>query len=165
MSESTLITVDPHQLLGLEVNPRAATIAEMVLWIGYLKWHFRTRGNVRPPDPVIRNFHNTVCRDALLARVRVEYVSDERGVPVSRWDGCTYKPHPVTGEDVPDERARVPIERYVNPRKAEWPEADFVVGNPPFIGTKRMRAALGDGYVDALRSTWSHIPDSAYYVM
>mgnify|MGYP000538398236 FL=1 len=37
-------TVDPHQFRGLEVNPRAATIAEMVLWIGYLQWHFRTRG-------------------------------------------------------------------------------------------------------------------------
>ena len=27
-------TVDPHQLLGLEINPRAAAIAELVLWIG-----------------------------------------------------------------------------------------------------------------------------------
>ena len=37
-------TVDPHQFLGLEINPRAAAIAELVLWIGYLQWHFRTRG-------------------------------------------------------------------------------------------------------------------------
>ncbi len=29
---------------GLEINPRAAKIAEMVLWIGYLQWHFRTQG-------------------------------------------------------------------------------------------------------------------------
>ncbi|MDT8322085.1 MAG: DNA methyltransferase, partial [Xanthomonadales bacterium] len=35
-------TVDPHQFLGLEINPRAAAIAEIVLWIGYLQWHFRT---------------------------------------------------------------------------------------------------------------------------
>jgi len=33
-------TVDPHQLLGIEINPRAAAIAELVLWIGYLQWHF-----------------------------------------------------------------------------------------------------------------------------
>src|SRR3546814_16780771 len=26
-------TVDPHQFLGLELNPRAAAIAELVLWI------------------------------------------------------------------------------------------------------------------------------------
>ncbi len=30
------VTVDPHQFLGLELNPRAAAVAEMVLWIGYL---------------------------------------------------------------------------------------------------------------------------------
>ena len=36
-------TVDPHQFLGLEINPRAAAIAELVLWIGYLQWHFRTK--------------------------------------------------------------------------------------------------------------------------
>jgi len=29
------VSVDPHQFLGLEINPRAASIAEMVLWIGY----------------------------------------------------------------------------------------------------------------------------------
>jgi type I restriction-modification system DNA methylase subunit len=33
------LTVDPHQFLGLELNPRAAAIAEIVLWIGYLQWH------------------------------------------------------------------------------------------------------------------------------
>lgn len=41
-------TVDPHNLLGIELNPRAAAIAEVVLWIGYLQWHFRTRGDVFP---------------------------------------------------------------------------------------------------------------------
>jgi hypothetical protein len=81
--ETSGITVDPHQLLGLEVNPRAATIAEMVLWIGYLQWHFRTRGNIRPPEPVIRNFRNIACRDAVLAWDRVESVSDTHGVPVT----------------------------------------------------------------------------------
>src|SRR5439155_24064771 len=32
-------SVDPHQFLGIEVNPRAASITELVLWIGYLQWH------------------------------------------------------------------------------------------------------------------------------
>jgi len=53
----------------------------------------------------------------------------------------------------------------VNPRKAEWPEADFVVGNPPFIGNKRMRDELGSGYVEALRSTLEKVPESADFVM
>src|SRR6185437_16090666 len=158
-------TVDPHQLLGIELNPRAAAIAEVVLWIGYLQWHFRTRGDVNPPQPVVRDFRNIENRDAVLAYDKVEFVTDERGVPVTRWDGKTLKPSPVTGEMIPDETARVPLERYVNPRKAAWPEADFVVGNPPFIGNKRMRIALGDGYVDALRGAWPDVPESADFVM
>jgi restriction-modification enzyme MmeI-like protein len=106
--ETEGVTVDPHQLLGLEINPRAAAITELVLWIGYLQWHFRTRGQVMPPQPVLKDFHNIECRDAVLDCERMEYVTDERGVPVSRWDGRTMKKHPVTGEDVPDDNARVP---------------------------------------------------------
>lgn len=158
-------TVDPHQLLGIELNPRAAAIAEVVLWIGYLQWHYRTHGDVNPPQPVIRDFRNIENRDAVLAYDRMEYVLDERGVPVSRWDGETMKKSAVTGEDVPDDSARVPLERYVNPRKAAWPEADFVVGNPPFIGSKRMREALGDGYVDALQQAWPEVPQATDFVM
>jgi hypothetical protein len=39
------------------------------------------------------------------------------------------------------------------------------VGNPPFIGNKRMRDALGDGYVQALRGAWPAVPESADFVM
>ena len=159
------VSVDPHQLLGIELNPRAAEIAEMVLWIGYLQWHFRTRGQVMPPQPVLKDFHNIECRDAVLAYDRLEYVTDERGVPVTRWNGKTMKKHPVTGEDVPDETARSPVEKYINPRKAGWPQADFVIGNPPFIGAASMRAALGDGYTESLRKTWPEVPESADFVM
>ncbi len=38
------LSVDPHQFLGIEKNPRAAAIAELVIWLGYLQWHFRTKG-------------------------------------------------------------------------------------------------------------------------
>ena len=159
------LTVDPHQLLGIEVNPRAAAITDMVLWIGYLQWHFRTRGHVLPPEPVIKKFHNVECRDAVLAYDGVEPVVDGNGQAVTRWDGRTTKTHPVTGEQVPDESAREVVLRYLNPRQAEWPAADFIVGNPPFIGASTMRQALGDGYVEALRSVWKEVPDSADFVM
>ncbi|WP_295436913.1 DNA methyltransferase [uncultured Thiodictyon sp.] len=120
---------------------------------------------MNPPEPVIRDFRNIQCRDAVLDYDCMEWVTDEAGRPVTRWDGRTFKPHPVTGEAVPDESAQVPQERYVNPRRAAWPAADFVVGNPPFIGNKRMRQALGDGYVEALRGAWPDVPGSADYVM
>jgi len=37
-----------------------------------------------------------------------------------------------------------------NPREADWPPAEFIVGNPPFLGGKLMRRGLGDDNVDAL---------------
>lgn len=163
--ETEGLTVDPHQFLGLEVNPRAAALAELVLWIGYLQWHFRTRGQATPPLPVLKDFRTIECRDAVLAHDGVDYVTDERGVPVTHWDGRTMKKHPVTGEDVPDETARTPLEHYRNPRKADWPAADFVVGNPPYLGARTIRLALGDGYLQALRSAYSNVPDHADFVM
>ena len=35
-------------------------------------------------------------------------------------------------------------------REPEWPAADVIIGNPPFLGGKRLRSELGDGYVDDL---------------
>jgi len=163
--QAVLLTVDPHQLLGLEVNPRAAAIADLVLWIGYLQWHFRTRGDALPQEPVLKKFHNIENRDAVLAYDAVEVVMDERGEPVTRWDGRTVKKHLVTGDNVPDETARVSLLSYINPRKAEWQAADFIVGNPPFIGNKRMRVVLGDGYVEALREAHNDVPETSDYVM
>ena len=38
-----------------------------------------------------------------------------------------------------------------NPVEPEWPEADVAIGNPPFLGDKKMRAELGDTYTEILR--------------
>jgi type II restriction/modification system DNA methylase subunit YeeA len=35
-------------------------------------------------------------------------------------------------------------------RDTEWPEANVVVGNPPWVGGKLLRTELGDGYVEKL---------------
>ena len=158
-------TVTLQQLRGIELNERAAALAELVLWIGYLQWHIRSRGRTSVAEPVVHNYGNIECRDAVLAWDGREPALDDTGQPLTRWDGRTYKTHPVTGEPVPDEVARVPQWRYVGARKAEWPQADFIVGNPPFIGKLRMREALGDGYVEALRDAWHDVPDSADLVM
>ena len=107
-------TVDPHQFLGLEINPRAAAIAELVLWIGYLQWHFRTRGGT-PEQPILRKFKNIEVKNAVLT-----------------WDGYPL-PQVIDGK-----------EAYPNPRQPPWPTAEFIVGNPPFIGGKDIRNRLGD---------------------
>jgi hypothetical protein len=161
------LRVTPAQFLGIEKKRWAKEIAELVLWIGYLQWHYRMLGK-RPPvfEPVLHDYKNIENRDAVLAYDQEEMVLDERGRPIMRWDGETTKIHPVTKKEVPDETATVPVYQYLKPRKAEWPKADYVIGNPPFLGTKRMRAALGDGYVDALRGTYADaVEDSADLVM
>ncbi|MDP2417521.1 MAG: type IIL restriction-modification enzyme MmeI [Hydrogenophaga sp.] len=158
-------TVTLQQLRGIELNQRAAALAELVLWIGWLQWHVRTRGLASVAEPVVHDYGNIENRDAVLAYDRAEPALDANGKTLTRWDGVTFKPHPVTGEAVPDEAAQVPQWAYVNPRPAQWPEAEFIVGNPPFIGAGSMRAALGDGYAQTLRAIWPDVPESADLVM
>ncbi len=158
-------TVTLEQLRGIELNERAAAMAELVLWIGYLQWHIRTRGNKAVAEPVVHNYGNIECRDAVLAWDDLEPAYDAHGMLLTRWDGQTFKTHPVTGAQVPDEAAQVPQWKYINARKAQWPQVDFIVGNPPFIGAKYLRSALGDGYAEALRGAWPEVPESADFVM
>jgi SAM-dependent methyltransferase len=122
-------TVDPHQFLGIEKNPRAAAIADSVLWIGFLRWHLRTRGYTLE-EPILREFKNIERRDAVLEH-----------------DGVDIKGN------------------YVRPRRPEWPAAEFIVGNPPFIGGKDVRAQLGDHYAEALWKAHPQMNDSADFVM
>lgn len=128
-------TVDPHQFLGIEVNPRAAAIAELVLWIGHLQWHFRNRG-VAPSEPILKAFKNIQNMDAVL-----------------KWDGYPM-PKVVDGREV-----------YPNPRRPDWPRSDYIVGNPPFVGGKDIRARMGSAYAEALWKAHRHMNESADFVM
>ena len=157
--------INPAQFLGIEINPRAAAIAELVIWIGYLQWHFKRYGSTPPPEPILQDFHNIEFRDAVLDYDGKELDIDTKtGQVKTRWGGKMIK-HPVTGEDVPDSSDQIPIYRYLNPRPAQWPDADYIVSNPPFIGNKRMRDRLGDGYVEAQRKVYQDIPDTVDFVM
>ncbi len=158
-------TVTLQQLRGIELNTRAAALAELVLWIGYLQWQARTVGVANIAEPVVHDYGNIENRDAVLAYDSTEPQKDENGHIVTRWDGKTFKPDPVTGLNVPDESAQVVQERFIQPRKAQWPKVDFIVGNPPYIGARTIRQALGDGYLSALRSVHPDVPDNADLVM
>ena len=115
-------TVSPRQLLGMELNPRAAAIADVVLRIGYLQWHLRTHGLMQLAEPLLDNYQNIKQQDAVLG-----HNAD-----------------------------------YSKTWQAEWPAADFIVGNPPFVGPARMRDALGEAYTTALRKVYTgHVPESA----
>ena len=126
-------TVHPRNFLGMELNPRAAAIAELVLWLGYLQWQLRNRGVVA--DPVLETLRNIVAMDAVLAH----------GPARPKADG--------SGDELP------------NPRRPDWPEADYIVGNPPFIGGKDVRGRLGDAYATALWKAHPKVNRSADFVM
>ena len=125
--------VGPQQFLGLELNPRAAVIAELVLWIGWLRFRMQNDPDAAP-EPVLKQFGNInfgghAGYDAVLRR----------------------KP---TGEVDADQ-----------PMIPAWPEADFIIGNPPFIGGKDIRRQLGGDYAEALWRANPRVPKSADFVM
>jgi len=153
------VLVTPGQFVGLEVKPWAAAITDLVLWISHLQWFHRQHPDLSPPEPVLQAYGNIQCRDAVLTW------TGTRATGRTRWDGRTFKVHPVTGNEVPDENAQVPIMELLDPAPAPWPEADFIVGNPPFLGNARMREALGDGYAEALRSAYPDVPDTVDFVL
>ena len=160
--------VRPEQFIGLELNQQAVAIGQLVLWIGYFQWQRKTTGKADTGDrPLLPKDRSIFEQDAVLAYdARVPRRDPQSGDILTVWNGYTTKPHPVTGKEVPDESARRVLFDYINPRRAEWPEADYIAGNPPFIGASRMREALGDGYVEALRKVWKgDVPESADFVM
>ena len=101
-------TVQPNQMLGLEINHYAAELARTVLWIGYIQWH-QSNGFPYTQRPVLTPLDTIRQTDAIL--------------------------------DLNDPE---------HPAEPEWPPAEFIVGNPPFLGGKLLRTGLSDGYVDAL---------------
>ncbi len=106
--------VRPSQLYGLEINPYAAELAQVVIWIGYLQWmHFNGFNAKR--DPILEPIQTIKNTDAII--------------------------------DLTDSE---------NPKEPEWPEADVIVGNPPFLGSSSLRASgLSDEYVASMRTIYA----------
>lgn len=101
--------VGPEAVKGIEINPYAAELARVSIWIGEIQWMLRN-GFDAGRNPILKSLSNIECRDALIQQ------------------------DPETGAW----------------REAEWPDADVIVGNPPFLGGKFMRDRLGDEYVGTL---------------
>lgn len=133
LGETLAPAVHPNQFLGLERNPRAGVIAELVLWIGWLRHRLANHPDAigEPVLPTLTNinFGTHGGYDAVLRMT-------------------------ATGEPDLD-----------NPMAPDWPEADFIVGNPPFIGGKDIRRQLGGDYAEALWKANPRVPKSADFVM
>jgi len=178
-----LETVDPHQFLGIELNVRAAAIAELVLWIGYLQQHYRNRSE-HPAEPILKAFGNIQQKDAVLtwdgypelqfAILPRDAGEGDRGGRLA--DGVEGATPDAVSASAPSTASRspspvkngggsAPVPVFPNARRPEWPEAEFIVGNPPFIGGKDLRSRMEPGYAEALWKAHSHMNESADFVM
>jgi SAM-dependent methyltransferase len=45
--------------------------------------------------------------------------------------------------------------------RAVWPEADVIIGNPPFLGAKRLKPEHGPDYVNKIRKAYPEVPGMA----
>ena len=68
-------------------------------------------------------------------------------LPIGLAEGCTLK------RDVPKD-ALLTFHEDGTVTETEWPPATYIIGNPPFLGAKFLRAELGDEYVFALHTTY-----------
>lgn len=101
-------TIGPEVVRGIEINPYAAELARVSVWIGEIQWMLKN-GFPVDQNPVLKPLETIECRDAVL-----------------NGDGT----------------------------RAEWPEADVIIGNPPFLGSSRMISEMGEDYTYKLRKAW-----------
>ena len=101
--------VGPANVKGIEINPFAAELARVSVWIGEIQW-MRRNGFNESRDPILKPLDTIECRDAILTPDKTE---------------------------------------------PEWPVADVVIGNPPFLGGKLLITYLGEDYVSRMFTTYA----------
>lgn len=116
--------VNVQQLRALEINPYAFELAQVSVQIGWLQWR-RDNGFDNDRTPVLQNLDGFQNEDALL-------------VPHFRSKAKNLK-EAQAGEHGGDDALKFYTER-------EWPAADVIVGNPPFLGGSKLWEELGRHY-------------------
>ena len=101
--------IGPANVKGIEINPYAAELARVSVWIGEIQW-MRRNGFAEARDPILKPLDTIECRDAILT---------------------------------------------TDNREPDWPEADVVIGNPPFLGGKLLITFLGEDYVSQMFRTYA----------
>ncbi len=81
-----------------------------------------------------------------------------------RDNGFQYREDPILQrlDNIKEQDAILAFDAEGKPVEPPWPEADVIIGNPPFVGDRKMRRELGDAYVDTLRRLYrQQLPPSA----
>ncbi len=106
------IESSPANVMGIEINPYAAELARVTVWIGELQWML-DHGYALRTNPILQTLDHITQQDALIQ------FND---------DGTT--------------------------QETQWPACTVIVGNPPFLGDKKMLSELGENYTLALRKRY-----------
>ena len=101
--------IGPANVKGIEINPYAAELARVSVWIGEIQW-MRRNGFAEARNPILKPLDTIECRDAIVTLDNAE---------------------------------------------PEWPVADVVIGNPPFLGGKLLITHLGEEYVSRMFATYA----------
>jgi type II restriction/modification system DNA methylase subunit YeeA len=148
--------VGPEILHGIEINPFAAELARTTIWIGDIQWRVKN-AITHHPRPILRKLDSIECRDALLARRGEAGIGEAYSTPavMAGLDPAIHAPGKRTAAWMPGTRPGMTTDKAKSDSlshlvEASWPEADFIVGNPPFLGGKLLRRGLGDETVEAL---------------
>ena len=106
--ERAFPSIGPEAVLGIELNPYAAELARVSVWIGEIQWMLRNGFDVNRA-PVLKPLEKIENKNAL--------VDDEGSAAI-------------------------------------WPDADVIVGNPPYMGAKQMKRRLGVEQTNEIRGLY-----------
>ncbi|AUX78123.1 class I SAM-dependent DNA methyltransferase [Sinorhizobium fredii] len=111
--------IGPEVVQGIEINPYAAELARVSVWIGEIQWMLKN-GFSASQNPILKPLNTIENRDALLNE-----------------DGT----------------------------EAIWPKVDAIIGNPPFLGGRKLLPELGAEYISKIRSVYGNaVPNGADFV-
>jgi SAM-dependent methyltransferase len=126
--------VTARQFFGMDINPFAVELAKVTMMIAR-KLAIDELHMDEPALPLDNLDDNFRVCDALI-------------VPTD----SPWAPPPL--HDPPEHRGHVPT---------LWPDADVIIGNPPFLGAKRLKPERGSPYVDTVRKLYPDVPGMADY--
>ena len=106
--ERAFPSIGPEAVLGIELNPYAAELARVSVWIGEIQWMLRNGFDLNRA-PVLKPLDTIENKNALVDA-----------------DGSA----------------------------AFWPDADVIVGNPPYMGAKFMKRRLGTEETARIRGVY-----------
>ena len=150
------IETSPANVLGIELNPYAAELARVTVWIGEIQWML-AHGYQHRKDPILAPLDHIENRDAILNAASMD----------SDFVGGACSPESLaerTSASVNTTSEHVSVIRGHGPllQEAAWPTVDAIVGNPPFLGGSKKRRELGDDYFNALSAIYkTRVPDGA----